>query len=147
MYKFCTHTTHLSFDVAVTPSKTTHYQEAIRPKHQGVASGTLQGNLYSAPQLPLKLCLQRKSSWAVQKCCCLVAIVCNSNLKEMQQGKKVVWGGLINSWKKREAKGTGEKERYTHLNAECQRIARSNKKAFLTEQCNEKAEKIEWEKL
>ena len=49
--------------------------------------------------------------------------------------------------KRREAKGKGEKERYTHLNAECQRIARSNKKAFLTEQCNEKAEKIEWEKL
>ena len=33
--------------------------------------------------------------------------------------------------KRREVKGTGEKERYTHLNAECQRIARRDKKAFL----------------
>ena len=35
--------------------------------------------------------------------------------------------------KRREAKGKGEKERYTHLNAEFQRIARSDKKAFLSE--------------
>ena len=55
----------------------------------------------------------------------------------MQQGKMGVWGGLINSWEKREAKGKGEKERYTHLNAEFQRIARSNKKAFSTEQYKE----------
>ena len=38
--------------------------------------------------------------------------------------------------KKRETKGKGEKERYTHLNAEFQRIARRDKKAFLSEQCN-----------
>ena len=37
----------------------------------------------------------------------------------------------------REAKGKGEKERYTHLNAEFQRIARRNKKAFLSDQCKE----------
>ena len=37
---------------------------------------------------------------------------------------------------KREAKSKGEKERYTHLNAEFQRIARRNKKAFLSDQCN-----------
>ena len=37
--------------------------------------------------------------------------------------------------KRREAKGKGEKERYTHLNAEFQRIARSDKKAFLSNQC------------
>ena len=36
--------------------------------------------------------------------------------------------------KRREAKGKGEKERYTHLNAELQRIARRDKKAFLSEQ-------------
>ena len=36
-----------------------------------------------------------------------------------------------------EAKGKGEKERYTHLNAESQRIARRDKKAFLTDQCKE----------
>ena len=39
--------------------------------------------------------------------------------------------------KKREAKGKGEKERYTHLNAEYQKIARRDKKAFLSYQCKE----------
>ena len=39
--------------------------------------------------------------------------------------------------KRREAKGKGEKERYTHLNAEFQRITRRGKKAFLSEQCKE----------
>ena len=38
---------------------------------------------------------------------------------------------------KRGAKGKGEKERYTHLNAEFQRIARREKKAFLNDQCKE----------
>ena len=52
----------------------------------------------------------------------------------MQQGKK--WfseEGLQIAEKRREAKSKGEKERYTHLNAEFQRIARRHKKAFLTE--------------
>ena len=49
-----------------------------------------------------------------------------------------VWGGLTNSCeKKREAKSKGEKERYGHLNAEFQRIARRDKKAFLNNQCKE----------
>ena len=39
--------------------------------------------------------------------------------------------------KRREAKGKGEKERYTHLNAEFQRTARRDKKAFLRDQCKE----------
>jgi len=39
--------------------------------------------------------------------------------------------------KKREVKSKGEKERYAHLNAECQRIARRDKKAFLSDQCKE----------
>ena len=39
--------------------------------------------------------------------------------------------------KRREVKGKGEKERYTHLNAEFQRIARRDKKAFLSNQCKE----------
>ena len=47
------------------------------------------------------------------------------------------WGGLTNSWERREGKGEGEKERYTHLNAEFQRIARTDKKAFLSDQCKE----------
>ena len=43
--------------------------------------------------------------------------------------------------KRREAKGKGEKERYTHLNAEFQRIARRDKKVFLSNQCKEIEEK------
>ena len=39
--------------------------------------------------------------------------------------------------KRREAKGKGEKERYTHLNTEFQRTARRDKKAFLSDQCEE----------
>ena len=39
--------------------------------------------------------------------------------------------------KRREVKGKGEKERYSHLNAEFQRITRKDKKAFLSDQCKE----------
>ena len=42
--------------------------------------------------------------------------------------------------KRREVKGKGEKERYTHLNAEFQRTARRDKKAFLSDQCKEMEE-------
>ena len=49
----------------------------------------------------------------------------------------VVWGGLTNTDKRREVKGKGEKERYTHLNVEFQRISRRDKKAFLSDQCKE----------
>ena len=55
----------------------------------------------------------------------------------MQKGKMVVWGGLTNSWEKKRSKGKGEKERYTHLNAEFQRIAKRDEKEFLTDQCKE----------
>ena len=49
--------------------------------------------------------------------------------------------------KGREAKSKGEKERYTHLNAEFQRIARRDKSTFLRDQCKEIEEVIEWERL
>ena len=50
--------------------------------------------------------------------------------------------------KRREAKGKGENERYTHLNSEIQRIARRDKRAFLSEQCKEiQGGKKEWERL
>ena len=49
--------------------------------------------------------------------------------------------------KRREVKGKGEKERYTLLSAEFQRIARRDKKAFLSDQCKEIEENIEWERL
>ena len=48
---------------------------------------------------------------------------------------------------KREAKSKGKKERYKHLNAESQRIARRDKRAFLTDQCKELRKTTEWERL
>ena len=48
--------------------------------------------------------------------------------------------------KRREVKGKGEKERYTHLNAEFQKITRRDKKAFLSDQCKE-IKTTEWERL
>ena len=48
--------------------------------------------------------------------------------------------------KRREAKSKGEKERYTHLKAEFQRIARRDKKAFLSDQCKYR-KTTEWERL
>ena len=59
----------------------------------------------------------------------------------------VVSEGLTIAEKRREVKGKGEKERYTHLNAEFQKTARRNKKAFLSDQCNETEETTEWERL
>ena len=53
----------------------------------------------------------------------------------MQKGKMVVCGGLTNTEKRREAQDKGEKERYIHPNAEFRRIARRDKKAFLSDQC------------
>ena len=53
----------------------------------------------------------------------------------MQKDKMVVSEGLAVN--RREAKGKGEKERYKHLSAEFQRLARRDKKAFLRDQCKE----------
>ena len=54
--------------------------------------------------------------------------------KEMQKAKWLSEEALQIAEKRREAKGKGEKERYTHLHAEFQRIARRDKKAFLSDQ-------------
>ena len=48
-----------------------------------------------------------------------------------------VWGGLTNSCEKKGSESKGEKERYSHLNAAFQIIARRDKKAFLSNQCKE----------
>ena len=48
---------------------------------------------------------------------------------------------------KQKAKGKGEKERYTQLNAKIQRITRRDKEAFLSEQCKEIEENKKWERL
>ena len=58
----------------------------------------------------------------------------------------VVWGALHIAEKEREAKGKGEKERYTYLNAEFQKIARRDKKAFLSDQHKETEENNRMEK-
>ena len=63
--------------------------------------------------------------------------------------KKAKWlseGALQIAGKRREAKSKVEKERYTHLNAEFQRIARRDKKAFLSDQGKQR-KTIEWERL
>ena len=57
--------------------------------------------------------------------------------KEMQKAKWLSEGALIIAEKRREVKSKGEKERYTHLNAEFQR-ARRDKRAFLSDRCKER---------
>ena len=62
------------------------------------------------------------------------------NHTKKKKCKKTKWlseEALQIAKKIREVKGKGEKERYTHLNAEFQRIARSDKKIFLSDQCRE----------
>ena len=60
------------------------------------------------------------------------------NITKKKKCKKAKWLSeeiLQIAEKRREVKGKGEKERYTHLNAEFQRIARRDKKAFFSDQC------------
>ena len=59
----------------------------------------------------------------------------------MQKAKWLSDEALQIAMKRREVKGKGEKGRYTHLNAEFQKIARRDKKAFLSDQCKEIQEK------
>ena len=67
--------------------------------------------------------------------------------KRNAKGKMVVQGGLTNAEKRQDGKGKGEKERYTHLNAEFQRIARRDKKAFLAINAKKYRKTIDWERL
>ena len=63
--------------------------------------------------------------------------------------RKVKWlsgEALQIAVKRREVKSKGEKERYKHMSAECQRIATRDKKAFLSDQCKER-KTTEWERL
>ena len=64
----------------------------------------------------------------------------DQNHTQEKKCKKAKWlseEALQIAEKRRETKGKGEKEKYTHLNAEFQRIARRDKKAFLSDQCKE----------
>ena len=63
-----------------------------------------------------------------------------STIPKKKKCKKAKWlseEALQITERRREVKGKGEKERYRHLNAEFQRIARRNKKAFFSDQCKE----------
>ena len=57
--------------------------------------------------------------------------------KKCKKAKRLSEEALQLAEKRREAKGKGEKERYSHLNVEFQRIARRDKKAFLRDKCKE----------
>ena len=74
------------------------------------------------------------------KVCDIVEEAVIKTIPEKKKCKKAKWlseEALKIAEKRREAKGKGEKERYMHLNAEFQRIARRDKKAFLSEQYKE----------
>ena len=53
----------------------------------------------------------------------------------MSQEENSIWRGLINSYEKKRSEKQRRKGRYTHLNAEFQRIVRRDKKGFLSDQC------------
>ena len=61
----------------------------------------------------------------------------NFKKKKCKKAKCLSEEALQIAEKRREVKGKGEKERYTHLNAEFQRLARRDKKAFFSDQCKE----------
>ena len=67
--------------------------------------------------------------------------------KKCKKAKWLSGEALQIAVKRREAKSKGENERYKHLNAEFQRIARRDKKTFLRDQCKEIEENTEWERL
>ena len=72
--------------------------------------------------------------------CDIVQKAVIKTIPKKKKCKKAKWlseEALQIAEKRREAKGKGEKERHTHLNAEFQRIARRDKKAFLSDQCKE----------
>ena len=72
--------------------------------------------------------------------CDIVQEAVIKTIPEKKKYKKAKWlseEALQIAEKRREANGKGEKERYTHLNAEFQRIAREDKKALLSDQCKE----------
>ena len=79
-----------------------------------------------------------KELWA--EVCDIVQEAGIKTIPKKKKCKKVKWlseEALQIAEKRREVKGKGEKEKYTHLNAEFQRIARGDKKAFLSDQCKE----------
>ena len=81
--------------------------------------------------------------------CDIVQEVVIKTISRKKKHKKAKWlseEALQIAVKRRKVKSKGEKERYTHLNAEFQRIARRDKKAFFSDQCKEIEETTEWER-
>ena len=73
--------------------------------------------------------------------CDIVQEAVIKTIPKKKKCKKAKWlseEALQTAEKRREAKDKGKKERYTHFNAEFQRIARRDKKAFLSDQCKER---------
>ena len=82
--------------------------------------------------------------------CTIVQEIVTKNIPKRKRCKKAKWlseEALQIAEERREVKAKGQRERYTQLNAEFQRIARRHKKAFLNKQCKEVKEIIEWERL
>ena len=82
--------------------------------------------------------------------CDIVQEIGIKTIPKKKKCKKTKWlseKALQIAEKRREVKGKGEEERYTHLNKEFRRTARRDKKAFLSDQCKEIEETIEWERL
>ena len=80
----------------------------------------------------------------------IVQVVVTKNIpkkKKCQEAKWLSEEALQMAERRREMKGKGGKERYTCLNAEFQRIARRDKKAFLSDQCKEWRKTMQWERL
>ena len=74
----------------------------------------------------------------LMRVCIIVEEAVIKTIPKKKKCKKAKWlseEALQIAEKRREAKGKGEKERYTHLKSEFQRITRRDKKAFLNEQC------------
>ena len=80
-------------------------------------------------------------------------IVQETGIKTIPMEKKCIKAKWLSgealqiAMKRRQVKSKGEKERYKHLKAEIQRIARGDKKAFFCDQCKEIEETSEWERL
>ena len=82
--------------------------------------------------------------------CDIVQEAVISNIPKKKKCKKAKWlseDAFKIAEKRREAKGKGKKKRYIHLNADFQRIARRDKKAFFSDKCKKSRKTIEWERL
>ena len=89
------------------------------------------------PYFSLSLNLAIRSSWSEPQSLPVLGVI--KTIPKKKKCKKAKWLSeeALQRAEKREVEGKGEKERYTHLNAEFQRIARRDNKDFLSDQCKE----------